>query len=700
MIPESAAAVAARVRDARATRTPLRIVGARQWLDAGRPCRAANELSLVALRGVTEYERGDFTITARAATPLAEIDAVTAREGQWLALQPFGSADGTIGATIATASWGPLASAYGTPRDQLLGCEVVTGVGEIVRAGGRVVKNVAGFDLSRLMTGAWGTLGAITEVTAASPRAPGGRSHARHRRGRRSGRILQRGVAMAARQPIRAARRRAVLGGAGLAARSRGADRRCSCDSAATRRSSVQPSNRSPRSVRRSRWTPTCGRASARWSRLASAVIRLGALPSELGSVWSAASASSSVPAGGRTPRSSAASCAASCPRVSATRGGQRANRGYHRAAARSRGSRVVERLPAPLWDTIAARRGRPTLLRRSPDLRSGRRAQPRDPGPALVNAPTRSATPCAIPDTPLANEIAGIDACVHCGFCLQACPTYLTLEDENDSPRGRIVLMRALVEGTLARRRPRRAHAHRPLPRLSRVRDGVPVRRTVRTPARGDARHADDEAAESTHRARDPVRVRAPRPSLARDARRTHRARAPHLGAAVAPAGPIRLRDGDARGDARAAAARAATRRTGDGSRGTATLLTGCVMEGLFAETNRATERTLAANDYAMVRTRRDRPVAARCTPTPATSRPARRLARTQHRSVRGVERGLRRRQRGRLRRDDEGVRAPARARPGVARSRGDVLGDAFATRASCSRSRDLAQVPPSSER
>src|SRR5687768_2263545 len=56
----------------------------------------------------------------------------------------------------------------------------------------------------------------------------------------------------------------------------------------------------------------------------------------------------------------------------------------------------------------------------------------------------------CAIPGTPLANASAGIDTCVHCGFCLQACPTYLTLEDENDSPRGRIVLMRALVDGTL----------------------------------------------------------------------------------------------------------------------------------------------------------------------------------------------------------------------------------------------------------
>ena len=57
---------------------------------------------------------------------------------------------------------------------------------------------------------------------------------------------------------------------------------------------------------------------------------------------------------------------------------------------------------------------------------------------------------PCAIPGTPLARAAPGIDTCVHCGFCLQACPTYLALEDENDSPRGRILLMRALVEGTL----------------------------------------------------------------------------------------------------------------------------------------------------------------------------------------------------------------------------------------------------------
>ena len=59
-------------------------------------------------------------------------------------------------------------------------------------------------------------------------------------------------------------------------------------------------------------------------------------------------------------------------------------------------------------------------------------------------------APPCALPDTPLAHARAGLDTCVHCGFCLQTCPTYLRLEDENDSPRGRIVLMRALLDGTL----------------------------------------------------------------------------------------------------------------------------------------------------------------------------------------------------------------------------------------------------------
>lgn len=157
--------VAAAVRDAAARHTPLRVVGRGHWLDAGAPVSPAMPLALDALSGIVAYTPGDLTLTARAGTTLADIAAVTAEHGQWLALDPFGSDDGTIGATIATASAGPLAHAFGTPRDAALGLEVVTGDGAIVRTGGRVVKNVAGFDLTRLFTGSWGTLGVITEVT-------------------------------------------------------------------------------------------------------------------------------------------------------------------------------------------------------------------------------------------------------------------------------------------------------------------------------------------------------------------------------------------------------------------------------------------------------------------------------------------------------------------------------------------------------
>ena len=154
-----------RVRDASARGTPLRIVGAGTWLDAGRPVRSVESVSTQALSGIVDYVPGDLTLTARAGTSLAEIRQETGKHNQWLALDPHGRDGGTLGATIATASWGPLVAAFGSPRDLVLGIEFVTGTASIARAGGRVVKNVAGFDLTRLMTGAWGTLAVITEAT-------------------------------------------------------------------------------------------------------------------------------------------------------------------------------------------------------------------------------------------------------------------------------------------------------------------------------------------------------------------------------------------------------------------------------------------------------------------------------------------------------------------------------------------------------
>lgn len=152
--------------------TPLRITGRGAWLDAGRPVAATRTLSLAEDTGAVSYVPGDLTLTVRGGTTLAEIASITGERNQWLPLDPYGSGDGTIGATVATASAGPLASSFGMPRDLLLGIEFVNGRGEVIRAGGKVVKNVAGFDLTRLITGSWGTLGVITEVTLRLYAAP------------------------------------------------------------------------------------------------------------------------------------------------------------------------------------------------------------------------------------------------------------------------------------------------------------------------------------------------------------------------------------------------------------------------------------------------------------------------------------------------------------------------------------------------
>ncbi len=153
------------VTDASARGTALRIVGSETWRDAGRPTRAVERLDLAQLTGIVEYEPGDLTLTARAGTTLSEIEVATRVNSQFLTLDPYGAPNGTLGATLATASYGPLSHAFGGPRDAALGLEFVTGDGRVVRGGGRVVKNVAGFDLTRLLVGSWGTLGVITEVS-------------------------------------------------------------------------------------------------------------------------------------------------------------------------------------------------------------------------------------------------------------------------------------------------------------------------------------------------------------------------------------------------------------------------------------------------------------------------------------------------------------------------------------------------------
>lgn len=162
--PAGTAELAALVRDASARRARLRIRGAGTWMDAGHPVRDAEPLSLEAFRGVDAYTPGDLTISVGAATTLAELDEVTRAHRQWCPLLPWGDDTGTVGATVATATDGPCAAALGRPRDLVLGVEAVDGRARTLVAGGRVVKNVAGFDLTRALTGSWGTLAVLTRL--------------------------------------------------------------------------------------------------------------------------------------------------------------------------------------------------------------------------------------------------------------------------------------------------------------------------------------------------------------------------------------------------------------------------------------------------------------------------------------------------------------------------------------------------------
>ncbi len=164
--PSSVSELSSLITESASQHRALRLIAHGTWLDDGAPVEAKAELlHLDAFGGIIEYEPGDLTITVGAATTVAELDATTAAHNQWCPLGPWGRDAGSVGATIATATGGPYSHALGYPRDLVLGLECADGTGKVLRPGGKVVKNVAGFDLVRLMTGAWGSLGAITRVS-------------------------------------------------------------------------------------------------------------------------------------------------------------------------------------------------------------------------------------------------------------------------------------------------------------------------------------------------------------------------------------------------------------------------------------------------------------------------------------------------------------------------------------------------------
>ena len=153
------------IRAAAAGKTPLRIRGGGGKDFYGGPLRG-EPLGVGAYRGIVDYEPTELVITVRAGTPLAEVEAALREKGQMLAFEPphFGSGS-TLGGCVAAGLSGPRRPYTGAVRDFVLGVRMLDGAGNDLRFGGQVMKNVAGFDVSRLLAGSLGTLGVILEVS-------------------------------------------------------------------------------------------------------------------------------------------------------------------------------------------------------------------------------------------------------------------------------------------------------------------------------------------------------------------------------------------------------------------------------------------------------------------------------------------------------------------------------------------------------
>jgi glycolate oxidase FAD binding subunit len=176
--------IVAAVADAVRTREPLLVQGNGTKSGMLRPVQAARTLSTAGLSGINLYAPKELIISAWAGTPLPEIEAALAEAGQHLIAEPpdFSELLGvtgkpqTLGGVVATNLSGPRRVAWGAMRDHVMGVRAVTGRAEVIRSGGRVLKNVTGLDLCKLLTGSHGTLGVITEITLKvlpAPRATG-----------------------------------------------------------------------------------------------------------------------------------------------------------------------------------------------------------------------------------------------------------------------------------------------------------------------------------------------------------------------------------------------------------------------------------------------------------------------------------------------------------------------------------------------
>ena len=170
--PDTVEELAYLVAEAADTRTPLEVMGRGTKREVGRPVQYGAVLSTESLTGIQLYEPSELVLVALAGTPVAQIEQALVEHDQEFPFEPidlgpvlgFGRGQGTIGGVVATNLSGSRRILSGSARDHVLGVQAVNGSGETIRAGGRVMKNVTGYDLGRALAGSWGTLAVMTEV--------------------------------------------------------------------------------------------------------------------------------------------------------------------------------------------------------------------------------------------------------------------------------------------------------------------------------------------------------------------------------------------------------------------------------------------------------------------------------------------------------------------------------------------------------
>ena len=184
-LPKDEGELASFVKEAKGNQTPLEICGFRSKREAGRPINPSAVISTAKLSGITLYEPKELVISAKAGTPLHEVEATLAQYNQELAFEPaafsriYGAETvaASMGAVAAMNLSGPRRILRGAARDHLLGIRAVNGEGDAIKSGGRVMKNVTGVDLVRGLSGSWGTLSIFTELTfKVLPKAPESRT--------------------------------------------------------------------------------------------------------------------------------------------------------------------------------------------------------------------------------------------------------------------------------------------------------------------------------------------------------------------------------------------------------------------------------------------------------------------------------------------------------------------------------------------